>query len=380
MAYVKQEENSLRSLRKRLGYTQAYVASLLGVQRELVAMWEAGTRKPTIEQVERLESVLNTSITNVLFPNDNPERDLPKQHFDERAFREALKENDLLRDTGLVDLWLDFLDRWAEVAARYDIPLKGPATIVKPLQDLVDVTDARKARTAAQRVRDYLELGSAALPFPWPLLEANHYFVFEAELGSAACLFYNHKGLGPCLLLNSKMSVDAKWLMLFRQLAIGLFHHRQLAHVTPQGRGVARYEKPIDRFTYAFAKHFAVPESTLRRVAAEFAPWGINAKNGLQVVEDLELYFRVTDQIILERLLDERMIEYEYFLERRSPPYNPNADMVRSSSPIFRYPNSIKQAAWHITNARGSAISDIEKLFYHEGPFFQWKKLLFPYG
>ena len=134
-------------------------------------------------------------------------------------------------------------------------------------------------------------------------------------------------------------------------------------------------------FTYAFAKTLCCTRVHVAAVwPLSFAPWGINAKNGLQVVEDLELYFRVTDQIILERLLDERMIEYAYFLERRSPPYNPNANIVRSSSPIFRYPNSIKQAAWHITNGRGSAISDIEKLFYHEGPFFQWKKLLFPYG
>lgn len=46
--------NRLQECRSALDWTQAQVAAALKVPRELVAMWESGSRKPNLKQLEEL--------------------------------------------------------------------------------------------------------------------------------------------------------------------------------------------------------------------------------------------------------------------------------------------------------------------------------------
>ena len=59
----------IRTLRESLKLTQADLAHELGVSRLTYIAIESGEKKPTIEQIEKISSILKTTSKEILFPS-----------------------------------------------------------------------------------------------------------------------------------------------------------------------------------------------------------------------------------------------------------------------------------------------------------------------
>ena len=59
-------DESLKSLRKKCGYTQVSLAETLGVSKGTVAMWETGKRTPDFETLIRLSDLFDVRTDYIL--------------------------------------------------------------------------------------------------------------------------------------------------------------------------------------------------------------------------------------------------------------------------------------------------------------------------
>jgi len=57
--------NSLSIYRKRADITQFEVAEKLGTKQFIVSLWESGQQIPTIEQIEKMAIMFNTTVSNL---------------------------------------------------------------------------------------------------------------------------------------------------------------------------------------------------------------------------------------------------------------------------------------------------------------------------
>lgn len=57
--------NSLYYYRKRAHLTQREVATKLGVKQFVVSLWEAGKQIPTIDEIDKLAEIYNTTVGNL---------------------------------------------------------------------------------------------------------------------------------------------------------------------------------------------------------------------------------------------------------------------------------------------------------------------------
>jgi putative transcriptional regulator len=66
---VQMRRTELINSRKLMGFTQAYVANEIGVNRSYYGLIENGNRNPTLKIATKIASILNSSIEE-LFPNE----------------------------------------------------------------------------------------------------------------------------------------------------------------------------------------------------------------------------------------------------------------------------------------------------------------------
>ena len=57
--------NSLSIYRERAKLTQQEIATKLDTKQFVVSLWEAGKQIPTIEEIDKLAEVLNTTVGNL---------------------------------------------------------------------------------------------------------------------------------------------------------------------------------------------------------------------------------------------------------------------------------------------------------------------------
>ena len=57
--------NSLSIYRKRAEITQFDVAEKLGTKQFIVSLWESGQQVPTVEQIEKMATIFNTTVSNL---------------------------------------------------------------------------------------------------------------------------------------------------------------------------------------------------------------------------------------------------------------------------------------------------------------------------
>ena len=57
--------NSLSIYRKRADMTQFEVAKKLDTKQFIVSLWESGQQIPTIEQIEKMAIMFNTTVSNL---------------------------------------------------------------------------------------------------------------------------------------------------------------------------------------------------------------------------------------------------------------------------------------------------------------------------
>lgn len=58
-----ERDGKLQKLRKELGYTQRDLGKMLGVRREQIAMYENGTRRPSVDFLLNIKETFNVSYT-----------------------------------------------------------------------------------------------------------------------------------------------------------------------------------------------------------------------------------------------------------------------------------------------------------------------------
>lgn len=332
----------LRSSRERTALTQEQVGSRVGVPRELVSMWETEVRTPSDRQLERLAQVLHVSTEYLRGKADrNPEMERSIVLSQLPPHAEAAEP---------ICRWLDFLDRWADFVERTGGTVDGPGKPPRGLDRGSPVTDARRASTIADEVRDFYRLGRNALPDVRTFLDERGILVYRSSLGrleaspcGIAGVFFNHGRLGCCVLVNTDMSPGRQAFSLAHLYAHALYHYAE--------RGVVcgcEADSPLERFADTFAPHFLVPRKRLRAMVEVAAGDSVDA----YAVVYLARYFRVSYPTTLHRLLTERHVTQEAFdrMKRYSPAaiasrLGLEASHFRPSDPaplgIDRYPMSV---------------------------------------
>ncbi len=296
----------LRDRRGRAGLTQGDAARALRLPRELVSMWETEARTPGLGQLEELARLYRVNAAYLL----------GEEELDEKREREVLFRG--LSDSPGVRLelerWLDFLDGWADFLEDLgeDEALTGPGKPPRELRDWGQSTDARRAPTLAAKAREAYGLGSGAIPDLYAFLDERDVLVYRAALGSingprggVSGAFYNHPGLGYCLLVNSDTTPGRQAFTLAHEFAHALFHYPSRGLISWKG-----VRDPREKFADVFAAHFLVPTKQLKELVED------DKRNGWpDPYEALQLasYFRVSYATLLYRLFEEKFIEEDTY-------------------------------------------------------------------
>ncbi len=296
----------LRDRRDRAGLTQGDAARALRLPRELISMWETEARTPGFGQLEELARLYRVNVAYLL----------GEEELDEKREREVLFRG--LSDSPEARLelerWLDFLDNWAQFLEDLgeNEALSGPGKPRKELRAWAQTTDARRAPTLAAKVRQVYGLGSGAIPDLYAFLDEWDVLVYRAALGSISGTgggisgaFYNHSGLGYCLLVNSDTTPGRQAFTLAHEFAHALFHYPSRGLISWKG-----HRDPKEKFADVFAAHFLVPTKQLKELAEDEKRSGWpDPYEALQ----LAAYFRVSYATLLYRLLEESIIEKDTY-------------------------------------------------------------------
>lgn len=336
------EGKRLRQVRRRSALTQKQVAQHLDVPRELISMWETGRRVPSPEQVGELASLLRAS------PDYLRGEEAPARRLGRAVLYDQVPEDEAARQ-GLA-AWLSFLDEWADFLERLGDELSGPGKPPRAIDYGTCITDARRAPTLADEVRDYYGLGRNALPNLWTFLDECGVLTCRLPLGAlhtgdhgVAGAFYNHERLGYCIVVNASASPGRQAFAMAHAYAHALYHYVRRGAVCSRACDAA-----TERFANAFAPHFLVPRKKLREMVQSISPGGtLDAYKTLHLAS----HFRVSYPTLLRRLLSERHIttkEHER-MRRYSPQalarriglhpwhFSPRSEPLRLS----RYPLSV---------------------------------------
>lgn len=284
----------LQECRTGLSWTQAQVAAALKVPRELIAMWESGSRNPSLKQLEELSRLYRADVSYLLGDTDT------RCAQDEKQLLFRGIEHDQPHVRAEIERWLKFLDEWADLVA--DEPDFKKPRVLKEIDEGPTFTDTRKAATKARQLRESFNLGNYALPDLFVFLDEQNVLVCQAKLGTIgdgnqniSGVYFNHAVLGSCILVNSQTSRGRQTFTLAHEFAHALFHYgMQLWIVSRQGS-----EDACEYFANAFASHLLVPSTGLKDFI-DSAEW----KNDLDPYKAIILAhtFRVSFAFMLLRL------------------------------------------------------------------------------
>jgi Zn-dependent peptidase ImmA (M78 family)/transcriptional regulator with XRE-family HTH domain len=284
----------LQECRNALDWTQAQVAAGLKVPRELITMWESGSRKPGLKQLEELSRLYRTDLSYLLGETNI------KLAQDERQLLYRGIERDQPTVRVEIERGLKFLDDWAELVS--DEPDFKKARVPKELDEGPTFTDTRKAPTKAKQLRELFNLGNFALPDLFVFLDEQNVLVCQAKLGTIgdgtkniSGVFFNHPKLGYCILVNSQTSRGRQTFTLAHEFAHALFHYGMPPWIISRQGADESYEF----FANAFASHLLVPSSGLNDIL-DTTGW----KNDLDPFKVIVLAhtFRVSYAFMLLRL------------------------------------------------------------------------------
>lgn len=369
---------ALRGIRLRTALTQKQLADRLDVPRELVSMWENGSRTPSSEQCQKLAKTLSVP-EKLLDGNESVDKWERATFFDEIPASSEVEEG--VRD------WIGFLDRWAQFSKRHIGEPSGPDKPPRPLDPGRPIVDARRAPTLADEVRDHYGLGRNALPNLWTFLDEHGVLACRAALealhesASVAGAFFNHRQLGFCVLVNVSTSPGRQAFAMAHAYAHAIFHYVERSAVCRRGA-----ESRVERFANAFASHFLVPRKQLREMVTNVAGEG-----GLDPYKALQLasHFRVSYPTVLRRLLAERHISKEEHAEMRR--YSPSGLARRiglhpwrfrigatETLGLSRYPFSVLERARCTVESSGVSVSEIADVLQVEKEKVQSRLLTDP--
>lgn len=340
----------LRKSRERVGLVQEQAAQVLGVPREMISMWENGSRNPSYRQLEALSGLYRVNVGYLL-----GEEELNERYELDMLYRWLPDDHEIQVE---VERWVSFLDDWADFREESGDELPG---FGKPPRDLNEngmITDARRAPTLAAKVRKHYRMGQDATPDLYAFLDEEDVLVYRAELGSVgkgsegvSGAFYNHPRLGYCIMVNAQTTPGRQTFTLAHEFAHALYHHAVGGIISRKGD-----QDPKERFANAFAAHFLVPAKELRRlVEDERRDGGMDPYQALMFAA----YFRVSYATLLTRLREEHLIDPDTYLDYKgySPSsmawqigLDPEEFRVPEPRPLYlkRYPVSV---LWRVKRA-----------------------------
>ena len=294
----------LKERRARAALTQTDASHSVGVPRELISMWENGTRVPNVRQLEELAMLYQSSVDYLL-----GKESLDQKH-EREVFYRGLPEDPKVRME--LERWLNFLDEWADLLQDLgeQEKLTGPKKPPRGL-DEGQVTDSRRASKLAMKVRDHYRLGKDAIPNLYAFLDSQNVLVCRASLGSVGKdgilgAFFNHPRLGYCILVNADTTPGRQAFTLAHEFAHALYHY-------PSGGIICRKDfgyDPKERFADTFAAHFLVPAKELRQLLENEK--GVEYLDAYEALR-LAAYFRVSYATLLYRLREENLIDRERY-------------------------------------------------------------------
>lgn len=290
----------LQQLRNERDWTQLQVAAALKVPRELISMWEVGSRRPNLRQLEDLARLFSTDTEFLLGNRSEAEAIESKPKVLLRGIEAAQPAIKLE-----INNWISFLDDWSQLANIENTKKKPP----KKLDRGPDFSDIRSASKTSIEVRDYYGLGTFALPDLFAFLDEQGILVCQAKLGDISQegisgAFYNHPVLGYCILINAQTSQGRQMFTLAHEFGHALFHYGASDCIV----SVAGETSSREQFADAFAANLLVPSKGLKEIIED-----TGLINRITEYDALQLasYFKVSYAFMLNRLLFERHINLD---------------------------------------------------------------------
>ncbi len=334
--------NCLQKYRKDRDWTQHQVAVALKVPRELISMWENGSRRPNLKQLEDIAQLFNTEVELLLGEKSETQGDVSKA----KVLLRGIESKDPAIQME-VNHWLSFLDQWTKLADPSKRMQKQPP---KRIDRGPDFSDIRSVTKVSAEVREFYELGNFALPDLFAFLDEQNILVCKASLGDISAegisgAFYNHPVLGYCILINAQTSHGRQMFTLAHEFGHALFHYgANECIVSISGETSSR-----EQFADAFAANLLVPSKGLKQFIE-----ALGLLNCITEYDALQLasYFKVSYAFMLNRLHFDRHINLEQRdnwqkLSPRSLAKNIGLDSVMFQNRIddapylSRYPASI---------------------------------------
>ena len=343
----------LGQARERAGYSQDDVGAALGVSRVMISYWEVGSRSPNDRQLSALARLYGAQPSDLVAG-----RDLDQGGIDLAGM--------LLRAAGGIHPatapgireFVQFLDRYAELARLLDIPIRGLTQ--SPFLYRSKFTQKDDIRRKAEEVRAYLGIGTGPISDLDPVCEMLGITIYRAPLGAdlnkaPSGAFVNHPDVGFSILVNLDMTLGRRRFTVGHELAHALFHSNDTNHMVSLGAG------PRESFADVFAGEFLMPSEGVRRFVEEsgMRPRIVDAVDVIHI----QRYFRVSWPTALVRLRQMNAITVDTYQNLRHSvrpvslarslgyvvdpeEYNPDAGRWR----IHRFPRPFLRMLRHAVN------------------------------
>ncbi len=290
---------NLREQRNITRLTQQQVANVLKVPRELVAMWENGSRNPSLMQLNDLALLYNVDTEDL---RSEP-KILASKNTDAVLYRGQINNPEIELK---IKNWLKFLDEIAEITECYQNAGKPP----KEIDQGPNFSDKKSASKLANLARQTYNLGMEPIANLFDFIDSRNILVCKDDLGiwsssdknGISGVFYNHEKLGFCILINDQITIGRQIFTLAHEFAHALFHYNTKVIISSNSNS----NNALESFADAFAANFLVPTKTLKNIITQ-KKW----ENDLDALKTIELayIFKVSYAFMIYRLYNEGLID-----------------------------------------------------------------------
>lgn len=333
---------ALKHSRDAAGLSQAEAADAIGINRVVLAYYEAGTRQAPLTTVSALARLYGTTAAALISGAEPAVLDGQHRQMAMQTLFRAAPELTEKHGIGSA-LFLRYVTAYEELLRDLDQPLPGKGQ--SPFAPLRGRAYRRDAARLAREVRQYLGVGSGPVGDLWRLVD-DHVLVFRLALGDLASapsgFFCNHPAVGFCIVVNTTPHRGRQLFTLAHELAHTFFHSQTSDAIVSLDQASSQLN---ETFANMFASEFLVPADGLARAMDELEAWEKVADAA--TVIHLHQRFGVSYEMMLLRLRSEKMIkEDEYEKLRQVSPtklaralgYAPESDVSTMTSPLDALP------------------------------------------
>ena len=247
--------------RKARGMTQSELANLLGVARTTLTAVEKGERPLSSAEIMQLSKLWDISVTDLVRPRPIAEPLAPQLRA--AVPQSGLTDDDIEDVAGVSEKMRQLGEYYLELEKLSGKPLP---TVYPPVYTVSSMPIDDAAADIAARERNRLGLGEGPLPHLRSILENDvglRIFLLPMPSRIAGMFAYNAQ-LGGCIAINVAHPVERRLWTLAHE-----FYHflcdRYSADICTLPGAAPRRLSENERLADAFAAHFLMPETGLRR-------------------------------------------------------------------------------------------------------------------